>query len=246
MSRTLFISDLHLDRERPAVEDFFRDYLAHAAQDLDALYILGDLFEFWIGDDDPERRHAATLSALRHLSDQGTPVYFISGNRDFLVGHDFLEQSGCTLLNDETLIDLYGKKVLIMHGDTLCTDDVEYQQLRTMMRNPEWQKQFLEQPYEARLQQVLGLRQKSRDAIAAKDEKITDVNQDAVTEAMRRYGVDTLIHGHTHRPACHHFELDGHPATRYVLGDWYEDQGKVLECTAEACRLITLNFQSAD
>ncbi len=241
MSRTLFISDLHLDRERPVVEKLFQDFLAKAPQDLDALYILGDLFEFWIGDDDPEQRHQDSLAAIRRLSDRGVPVYFICGNRDFLVGSGFVEQSGCTLLDDEHVIDLYGKRVLIMHGDTLCTDDTEYQKLRIMMRNPAWQEQFLAQPYEVRLQQVLGLRKQSAEATAAKDEEITDVNQVSVTEAMKRHSVDTLIHGHTHRPDRHAVDIDGHQGERIVLGDWYE-QGSVLECTPDRCTLSSLEF----
>lgn len=245
MSRTLFISDLHLDRERPVVQRLFQDFLASAPHDLDALYILGDLFEFWIGDDDPEQRHQDALTAIRHLSDCGVPVYFISGNRDFLVGSGFVEQSGCTLLEDEHVIDLYGKQVLIMHGDTLCTDDTEYQQLRVMMRNPAWQQQFLAQPYEVRLQQVLGLRKQSAEATAEKAEEITDVNQAAVTETMKRHSADTLIHGHTHRPGRHTVDLGDHQGERIVLGDWYE-QGSVLECTPDSCTLSNLAFPQSE
>jgi UDP-2,3-diacylglucosamine hydrolase len=239
VTETLFISDLHLDRERPAIQALFHRFLEDRAAGADALYILGDLFEFWIGDDDPQQIHADTLAALKTLTQAGTPVYFLPGNRDFLVGTEFLQRTGCQLLEDHQIIDLYGRRVLVMHGDTLCTDDVEYQQLRQMMRDPQWQKQFLAQPYEARLQQVLSLREKSREANAAKGEIITDVNPQSVRDVMSHYGVTELIHGHTHRPAVHHFTLEDQQATRYVLGDWYE-QGSLLSCTPKACQLTPL------
>jgi UDP-2,3-diacylglucosamine hydrolase len=239
VTETLFISDLHLDRERPDIQALFHRFLKDRAAGADALYILGDLFEFWIGDDDPQQTHAATLCTLKALTQEGTPVYFLPGNRDFLIGSEFLQNTGCQLLEDQQIIDLYGRRVLVMHGDTLCTDDVEYQQLRQMMRNPQWQEQFLAQPYEARLQQVLSLRKESRDATVAKGEIITDANQQAVCDVMSQYGVTELIHGHTHRPAVHHFELGDQQATRYVLGDWYE-QGSLLSCTPEGCQLTIL------
>jgi len=239
VTETLFISDLHLDKDRPDIQALFHRFLEDRAAGADALYILGDLFEFWIGDDDPQQEHAATLNALKTLTEQGTPIYFLPGNRDFLVGPEFLERTGCRLLEDHQLIDLYGRPVLVMHGDTLCTDDVAYQELRQMMRNPQWQEQFLAQPYEARLQQVLSLRKQSTEAIAAKGEIITDVNQQTVRDVMTEYGVAELIHGHTHRPAVHHFELQGRQATRYVLGDWYE-QGSLLSCTPQECQLTPL------
>jgi UDP-2,3-diacylglucosamine hydrolase len=241
VTETLFISDLHLDRERPDIQALFHEFLQNRAAGADALYILGDLFEYWIGDDDPGQEHADTLKALQALTSRGVPVYFLPGNRDFLIGQEFLEQSGCQKLDDHVIIDLYGQKVLLMHGDTLCTDDVEYQQLRSMMRNPQWQAQFLAQPYEDRLQQVLSLRKKSSEAIAAKGEIITDVNDQAVRDTMCQYGVTELIHGHTHRPAVHHFELNGEEYTRYVLGDWYE-QGSLLSCTPQGCELTAMSL----
>ncbi len=241
MTETLFISDLHLDKERPDIQALFHRFLAGRAVQADALYILGDLFEYWIGDDDPAREHAQTLKAIKTLTTEGTSVYFVAGNRDFLVGQVFLEQSGCQLLDDYTVIDLYGRRILLMHGDTLCTDDVEYQQLRAMMRNPEWQAQFLAQPYADRLQQVLSLRKKSSEAIAAKGEIITDVNDQAVRDTMLEYGVHTLIHGHTHRPAVHKFLINEQEYTRYVLGDWYE-QGSLLSCTPEGCELTVMDL----
>jgi len=241
VTETLFISDLHLDRERPDIQGLFHRFLQDRAVQADALYILGDLFEFWIGDDDPKQEHAETLKALHRLTSLGIPVYFLPGNRDFLVGQSFLEQSGCQLLDDYALIDLYGRRVLLMHGDTLCTDDEEYQQLRGMMRNPEWQAQFLAQPYNDRLQQVLLLRKKSSEAIAAKGEIITDVSDQAVRDTMNEYGVHELIHGHTHRPAVHHFSINEEEYTRYVLGDWYE-QGSLLSCTPKGCELTAMSL----
>jgi len=239
VAETLFISDLHLDRDRPEIRNLFHQFLNTRASQADALYILGDLFEFWIGSDDPADTHLDTLRALKQLSGSGVPVYFIPGNRDFLVDQAFTEQSGCQILDDHTVIDLYGSPALIMHGDTLCTDDIEYQKMRQMFRNPEWQAGFLALPYEARLQQVLALRQKSAKAMQDKAEYIMDVNQTAVEKALRENEVTRLIHGHTHRPAVHEFDLDNQEATRYVLGDWYE-QGSLLSCTPEGCSLTEL------
>jgi len=244
VAETLFISDLHLDRERPEIRNLFHQFLSNRASQADALYILGDLFEFWIGSDDPENTHSDTLQALKQLSDSGVPVFFIPGNRDFLVDQVFAQQSGCQILDDHTVIDLYGNPALIMHGDTLCSDDIEYQKMRQMFRNPEWQAGFLTLPYEARLQQVLALRQKSAEAMQDKAEYIMDVNQTAVENALREHEVRSLIHGHTHRPAVHEFELDNQKVTRYVLGDWYE-QGSLLSCTPEGCSLTELPADQA-
>lgn len=239
MAETLFISDLHLDRDRPQIRSLFHQFLETRARQADALYILGDLFEFWIGSDDPAGTHAETLAALKALHESGVPVYFIPGNRDFLVDETFEEQSGCQILGDHQVIDLYGRPVLIMHGDTLCTDDLEYQQMRQMFRNPDWQAGFLAQPFDERLKQVLALRQKSAKAMQAKDEYIMDVNQDTVSKTLQDFEVTTLIHGHTHRPAVHEFSVAGQNATRYVLGDWYE-QGSLLSCSPEGCALTEL------
>jgi UDP-2,3-diacylglucosamine hydrolase len=236
---TLFISDLHLDRDRPEIRTLFHDFLETRASQADALYILGDLFEFWIGSDDPDQAHADTLAALKKLADSGVPVYFIPGNRDFLVDEAFEQLSGCQVLSDHQVIDLYGRPVLIMHGDTLCTDDVEYQKMRLMFRNSDWQAGFLAQPYDERLQQVLALRKQSAEAMQAKDEYIMDVNQDAVIKALQEHRVNALIHGHTHRPAVHEFTLGEDSATRYVLGDWYE-QGSLLSCSPNDCVLTEL------
>ena len=206
-NKTLFISDLHLDRERPDIIQLFTRFLSTEVRETDALYILGDLFEYWIGDDQPVNGLEDCLKALETLTAGGIPVYFIHGNRDFLLGKSFSERTGLTLLPETSVIDLYGTTTLIMHGDTLCTDDEDYQNLRSIFRNPEWQKKFLGQPLEERIQEALELRARSMGAKQEKAESIMDVNQAAVEEAMRQYGVTQLIHGHTHRPAIHDLSL---------------------------------------
>jgi UDP-2,3-diacylglucosamine hydrolase len=230
---TLFISDLHLSTERPAIGMLFLDFLRTRARQAEALYILGDLFEYWIGDDVavlPEYR--PLIDGLRELTAGGVPVHVMHGNRDFLLGHGFEQQTGCRLLPDPTVISLYGENTLLMHGDTLCTDDVAYLQFRVMVRNPDWVKMFLVKTIAERDAIVRNYREISKAATAVKKPEIMDVNQGAVEAALRQHGVRHLIHGHTHRPAQHQFELDGAPARRTVLGDWY-DQGSVLVCDAQ-------------
>ncbi len=239
MSETLFISDLHLDPQRPRIIEGLHALLAGRARQARALYILGDLFEYWIGDDDPEDRHADTLAAIAALADAGVPVYFLPGNRDFLFGERALARSRMRLLPDEVVIDLEGRPTLLMHGDLLCTDDEEYQAMRRQFRDPEWQRQFLAQPWAEREAQVRALRARSRDATQDKPQDITDVNPQAVLEALRRHGVRDLIHGHTHRPAIHELDLDGAPARRIVLGDWYRE-GSLLSCSGQDWRLERL------
>jgi len=236
---TLFISDLHLDPARPDITTQALDFLASEARAADALYILGDLFEAWVGDDDPEPEKRRVIAALRKLGDAGLPLYFMHGNRDFLVGERFAADSGCTLLEDPTIIDLHGTRVLLMHGDTLCTDDHEYQAFRAMVRNPAWQQAMLARPLPERLALAQQLRETSAASMAGKSMEIMDVNQGAVEAAMRQHGVYTLLHGHTHRPAVHRFELDGHAAVRIVLGDWYT-QGSVLTWDEDGFVLRTL------
>lgn len=220
----LFISDLHLDAARPRVTELFLQFLREEARWAESLYILGDFFEAWIGDDDPDPHHARIMAGLRDFSDAGCPVYFMHGNRDFLIGADFAEKTGCHLLSDPTLIDLHGIPTLLMHGDTLCTDDTAYQQFRSMVRNPDWQRAFLAKPLEQRRAFAVQARAESKSRTAAKAESIMDVNQQAVEQAMRAHGVTRLIHGHTHRPAVHSFAAHGQPCTRIVLGDWYEQK----------------------
>ncbi|MFT3789585.1 MAG: UDP-2,3-diacylglucosamine diphosphatase [Rudaea sp.] len=218
----LFISDLHLDPQRPHIVDLFAALLAGEARRADALYILGDLFEAWIGDDDDAALPARVAQATRALRDAGVPVYFMHGNRDFLLGADYAARAGITLLADPTVIELGGERTLLMHGDTLCTDDVEYLKFRALVRDPRWQAQFLSKPLAERRAFAAQARGESRRHTSVARPEIMDVNQAAVAAAMRAHGVRKLIHGHTHRPATHRFELDGQTAERIVLGDWYE------------------------
>ncbi|MFC3550239.1 UDP-2,3-diacylglucosamine diphosphatase [Lysobacter cavernae] len=233
---TLFISDLHLDAERPQITELFGRFLRGEARGSDALYILGDLFEAWVGDDDPSDTGAFVAAELRALGETGTPVYFIRGNRDFLLGHDYARRAGMTILPDPSVVMLYGQPTLLMHGDLLCTDDVAYQQFRAQTRHPQWQAQFLAQPLAARI----AFAQQARAASRAHQsglkhqgtmETITDVAPATVVSTFVRYDIDTLIHGHTHRPAVHELDIEGRPCRRIVLGDWY-DQGSVLRADA--------------
>lgn len=243
---TLFISDLHLAAERPEITRQFLDFLAGEARRADALYILGDLFEYWIGDDTlsgdarVQEDYRPIVSALRGLSEAGVPVFVMHGNRDFLLGDAFVAASGCRLLPDGAVIDLYGRKTLLMHGDLLCTDDVEYQQVRQRMRDPRFIQAFLVRPVAEREALVRDYRAQSKAVTSQKKPEIMDVNTDTVTKTLQQHGVDRLIHGHTHRPAVHRLTVSGHPAERIVLGDWY-DQGSVLRCDASGCTLEGLS-----
>jgi UDP-2,3-diacylglucosamine hydrolase len=229
---TLFISDLHLCGTRPAITGLFLDFLHRRARAAQALYILGDLFEYWIGDEAVEQREfRPVVAGLRELTDAGIPVLVMHGNRDFLMGHGFEQATGCRLLADPARIDLYGTPTLLMHGDTMCTDDVEYMQFRKTVRSAAWQKEFLGKTVAERDRIVHEFREISRNSTAAKEPEIMDVNQEAVEAIMREHRVHRLIHGHTHRPREHVFSLDGRPARRMVLGDWYE-QGSVLRVDA--------------
>ena len=234
---TLFIADLHLDPERPEITRLFGDFLDAEAGPADALYILGDLFESWVGDDDPSEAGAFVAAKLAALASSGVPVFFMHGNRDFMLGRDYAAKAGMRLLPDPTVIELYGKPVLLMHGDLLCTDDVEYQKVRAQVRNPDWRAHMLSQPLQARL----AFAQQARAASLARQgemkhagtmESITDASPATVEETLRRFGIDTLIHGHTHRPAIHELDIDGRAHRRIVLGDWYE-QGSVLRAHAD-------------
>jgi len=234
---TLFIADLHLDPARPQITNLFERYLADAeVRHADALYILGDLVEAWIGDDDDAELPARIAAATRAVRDAGVPVYFMVGNRDFLLGQAFAERAGLTLLDDGTVHDIHGCRTLLMHGDVLCTDDVAYQAVRKQVRTREWQAQILAMPLQARRAFAARAREDSKAHTGSTMESIMDVNADAVAEAMRKAGVTRLIHGHTHRPAVHDFQLAGAPAQRIVLGDWYE-QGSVLRVDADKVEL---------
>lgn len=234
---TLLISDLHLDDSRPHITSLFEQFLAgDDVRRADALYILGDLVEAWVGDDDDAELPQRIARATRTVRNAGVPVYFMAGNRDFLLGEAFAERAGFTLLEDGVVHDFYGTPTLLMHGDVLCTDDVAYQAVRRSVRTPEWQAQVLAMPLEARRALAAKARAESRAHTSSTQETIMDVNADAVSQTMRHAGVTHLIHGHTHRPAIHHFQLDGQTAERIVLGDWYE-QGSVLAVSAESSDL---------
>ncbi len=239
MTATLFISDLHLEVGRPDITAQFYRFLEDQARGARALYILGDLFEAWVGDDDEQPLNAEVASRLQQLAASGVDCFFVHGNRDFLVGRAFADRAGLTLLDEWTVLDLAGERVLVTHGDALCTDDTEYMNFRAMVRNPEWQAGFLALPLDNRYQMAAEARRQSRTGTAAKSEEIMDVNETAVHRALRDHGVQTLLHGHTHRPNVHEFSLDNRPATRIVLGDWYQ-QGSMVRWDDEGFELISL------
>ena len=219
---TLFISDLHLDPRDGAAVRVFTDFVEREALGASALYVLGDLFEAWIGDDDDDPQLRPILAALARLSDAGVPCAVMHGNRDFLLGGRFAEVTGCRLLGDFETITLQGEPMLLTHGDLLCTDDTRYLALRAQLRSAEWQRTFLAKPLAERRAIAAELRRMSATEIAAKAEDIMDVNPSAVERTMREHGVRRLLHGHTHRPAVHRLEIDGAPATRIVLGAWHD------------------------
>lgn len=237
--KTLFVSDLHIDAARPGIGRQFEAFLEGEARTAEALYILGDLFEAWLGDDDPAPAARATVRALRALSDAGVTVFVMHGNRDFLIGERFCRETGARLLADGTVVELYGERVLLMHGDALCTDDVSYQRLRRIVRNPVVRGIFRIMTLNQRRALAGKLRAGSRAHVGTTAPEIMDVNAAAVAQAFREAGVRTLIHGHTHRPAIHPLEIDGAPARRIVLGDWYA-QGSVLEASPGGFELRTL------
>jgi len=224
---TLFISDLHLDDRRPETTSLALKFLQDEAFDADALYILGDLFEFWLGDDVPSQCALDIAEVLKKISESGVPCHFMHGNRDFLLQEEYADRAGLKLLPEEHVADLYGERVLLMHGDSLCTDDVAYQQFRTVVRDPAWQREFLSKSPQERLQTALQARDASAAHKGVLDMTIMDVNPGEVVAAFERHGVHRMIHGHTHRPATHDLEVQGHAAQRIVLGDWYT-QGSVL------------------
>lgn len=237
---TFFVSDLHLTDERPAVGAAFLRFLADEARQAEALYILGDVFEIWLGDDAVIPAYQPFISALKAFTDSGVPCYVQHGNRDFLLKTDFEAMTGCQLLPDHVVLDLYGVPTLLMHGDLLCSDDVEYLKFREMILSSEWQDMFLGMTVAERIAYGDQLREQSREANKVKQIEIMDVNQDTVEQTMREYGVTRLIHGHTHRPAVHQFELDGDKATRIVLPEWYT-QGGALLCDKQGCHLQIIN-----
>lgn len=220
---TYFISDLHLAEDRPALTAVFEAFLRGPCRQAKALYILGDLFEYWAGDDDADaplnRRVAA---ALAREAERGLAIYFMAGNRDFLLGPAYARQAGMTLLPDPSEAVLDGQRLLLMHGDSLCTDDAPYQAYRRQVRDPAYQAGFLAQPLAARHAFIEQLRQKSEAAKQEKAAEIMDVNAEAVAAVFRKHGFPILIQGHTHRPAHHRLEVDGRACERWVLADWHD------------------------
>ncbi|SES72889.1 UDP-2,3-diacylglucosamine hydrolase [Marinobacter segnicrescens] len=215
-----FISDLHLEESRPDITDAFLAFLKDKAMGIEALYILGDFFEAWIGDDEQTPLQNRVADALREVSDSGTALYLMHGNRDFLIGEDFCNRCGAELLPDPTVVDLHGTPTLLMHGDSLCTADVEYQKFRANMRNEQWQQMFLQRPLADRQMVARQLREISMAKNQGKAETIMDVTPEEVVREMEHHRVQRLIHGHTHRPAIHPLTASGQPAWRIVLGDW--------------------------
>ena len=239
LMHTLFISDLHLDDRRPETTALLQKFLVDEAIDADALYILGDLFEFWLGDDVPSNSAVEVAGALSLLAASGVPCYFMHGNRDFLLQEAYAKLAGMELLPEEYVVDLYGERVLLMHGDSLCTDDLAYQQLRKLVRNRAWQEDTLSKTPQERLQMALQLRDASAEHKGNEAMSIMDVNQAAVGSAFERHDVLRMIHGHTHRPATHDLVVRGKSAQRIVLGDWYT-QGSVLKVKPGSYELSSL------
>lgn len=236
---TLFVSDLHIDAAHPAIARQFLEFLGSEAAGAEALYILGDLFESWVGDDAADPAQLAVINGLRALTEGGVPCFAMHGNRDFLLGERFAAASGVELLSDPLILTLYGTAVLLMHGDALCTDDRPYQRLRATVRHPDWQRQFLALSIGERRMLADAARAGSRAHTAAIDYEIADASPESVANVLRASGVDLLLHGHTHRPAVHGLAIDGRARTRIVLGDWYS-QGSVLRWDPRGYQLCSL------
>jgi UDP-2,3-diacylglucosamine hydrolase len=238
----LFISDLHLCASRPEITEAFLYFLKYTAVKANALYILGDLFEYWAGDDEiDDIQHQTTIHALRDLANSGVKLYLMHGNRDFLISSEFCRATNISLLQDPTIIDLHSQKVLLTHGDNLCTDDVAYQDFRKLVRDVKWQTDFLSLPLATRKNEIQTIRIRSEHEKLQKSSEIMDVNNNAVNDLLKKYNYpNMLIHGHTHRPNIHAIQLDGRNITRLVLGDWYE-QGSYLSCDQNGCNAIKVN-----
>jgi UDP-2,3-diacylglucosamine hydrolase len=240
MAASFFISDLHLAADRPQSTETLLKFLGETAPRAEHLFILGDLFEYWIGDeslDDP--MPARVAAALRELAATGTAVSFMHGNRDFLVGERFAQIASLRLLPDPFAISLYGTDTVLMHGDTLCTDDTGYLQFRKMVRDPAWQSAFLAKPVVERIEIARSVRAESEQAKKSKSMSIMDVSMNTVESVLREHNYPRLIHGHTHRPATHHHVVDGRTCERIVLADWY-GRGSYLECDGNGCRAVTI------
>jgi UDP-2,3-diacylglucosamine hydrolase len=235
-----FISDLHLHDSRPDINRVFFGFLRGPAREAESLYILGDLFEYWAGDDDlGDPFNGSVAAALAEYSRSGPALRFMHGNRDFLLNGEFARACGGTLIDDPHSLDLFGTPTLLMHGDTLCTDDLDYQRFRVQVRNPAWQKGFLALPLAQRKRQIEAVRQTSETEKTRKAPEIMDVNPAAVQAALREHAYPRLIHGHTHRPARHVHRVDGRTCERWVLADWYRS-GSYLRCDEDGCTPLEL------
>ena len=232
MTRPVFFaSDLHLCEATPGITELFLNLLAGPAREAQALYLLGDVFEYWAGDDDLDSPyHARIVGALRELASAGVEIGFLHGNRDFLIGDRFAQATGVRLLPDPFVLSLPSWQFVLTHGDAFCTDDLPYQQFRTMVRNPAWQQQFLALPLAVRKQQIEAIRQKSeagkKERSGSSSDYLMDVNAGAVDDFLHDHGYATLIHGHTHRPATHEHLVDGIHCERWVMSDWRESPGR--------------------
>lgn len=236
-----FVSDVHLSEGREKAIDAFLAFLENTIRGASALYILGDLFDLWLGDDDTRFPHLFVLDALKRVTSRGTQIGVLHGNHDFLLGPVFEKRTGCRLLPDPWAVDLFGTKVLLSHGDILCTDDVKYQVYRAQVRQPEQQHLFLSLPIKQRLAKAALIRGASQEAVEEKPAHIMDVNGAAVERMMSEHHTRTLIHGHTHRPAIHELSVDGEAANRIVLGDWYgQDAEKYLIWEKDGFRLAAI------
>lgn len=240
-SRTVFISDLHLTPERNDITQAFLQFLQTHAQNIDALYILGDFFESWVGDDDDAELPATIARALNSCASTGTAIYIMCGNRDFLLGRRYCESAGATLLDDPCLIDLYGTATLLLHGDTLCTDDTDYLAFRAIARDPAWQQDVLSKTLAERRTLAAHLRAASKESTSNKAEDITDVAPSEVLRVMEEHAVNQIIHGHTHRPTCHHISS----GRRWVLGDW-DQKGWYIEASAQSIELKSFIINKPD
>ena len=236
---TLFISDLHIDASCRQIIRQFTEFLQTEARGADALYILGDLFDSWVGDDAPDAGQSAAIAAIKSLTASGVPCFVMHGNRDFLLGPKFCADTGARLLPDPVIVTLYGEPVLVMHGDALCTDDRAYQRLRATVRDADWQRQFLALSVAARRTLAGAARTGSQAHMASMEDAITDVNAESVAAALRAAGTSFLLHGHTHRPGIQSLSVDGRECARIVLGDWH-NEGSLLRWDSNGPELLSL------
>ena len=239
-TEVLLVSDLHLSPEQPATVERFLHFTRDRARQARDIYILGDLFDAWIGDDNDADPYGEIRNALSELAQSGTAVYLQHGNRDFLLGEVFCTQTGCTLIADEAVRDFFGKPTLLMHGDTLCTDDIAYQQARQLLRSEAFIADFLKKPLQERELIAAEYRKKSGEATSLLAAEIMDVNRQAVTDVMRKHAVCRLVHGHTHREAIHQLDIDGRTCERIVLGEWHPDHGMALSVSATGINALVV------